>query len=153
MSAKFNEFPSLPFQDIKEKPKRQGRMDAHGWTTWKQYTPHKHSLRVGIKMAKFKTLLFCQEVFSWHQTSSCKCSMCLHCVYKVSGCFSKSCGTSWISRICATCTYAPLRITKGSNSNRIGPSPHIFIINIHLIDINAYAKFDEFPSLPSQDIK
>ena len=46
------------------------------------------------KMAKFKTLSFCQRVFLWHQTSSCKCPMCLHCVYKVSGCFSKSCGTS-----------------------------------------------------------
>ena len=27
MSAKFDEFPSLPFQDIKEKPKCHGRMD------------------------------------------------------------------------------------------------------------------------------
>ena len=29
MSAKFDEFPSSPFQDIKEKPKRHGRTDAH----------------------------------------------------------------------------------------------------------------------------
>ena len=71
------------------------------------------------QMAKFKTLSFCQKVFLWHQTSSCKFPMCLHCVYKVSGCFSKSCGTSWIPRICTT--YATLRITKGNNSNRIGP--------------------------------
>ena len=28
MSAKFDEFPSLPFQDIKEKPKRHGQMDG-----------------------------------------------------------------------------------------------------------------------------
>ena len=28
MSAKFDAFPSLPFQDIKEKPKRHGRMDG-----------------------------------------------------------------------------------------------------------------------------
>ena len=27
MSAKFDEFPSLPFQDIKEKPKRHGQTD------------------------------------------------------------------------------------------------------------------------------
>ena len=46
-----------------------------------------------VKMAKFKTLSFCQKVFLWHQTSSCKCPMCLHCVFKVSGCFSISCGT------------------------------------------------------------
>ena len=37
MSAKFDEFPSLPFQDIKEKPKRHGRKDGR---MWKQYTPH-----------------------------------------------------------------------------------------------------------------
>ena len=28
MSAKLDEFPSLPFQDIKEKPKRHGRTDG-----------------------------------------------------------------------------------------------------------------------------
>ena len=28
MSAKFDEFPSLPFQDIKEKPKRHRRTDG-----------------------------------------------------------------------------------------------------------------------------
>ena len=75
-------------------------------------------------MAKLKKLSFCQKVFLWHQTSSCKYSMCPHCVYKVSGCFSKSCGTSWIPHIYII--YAPSRITKGNNSNRIGPSPLIF---------------------------
>ena len=29
MSAKYDEFPSLPFQDIKENPKRHGRTDGH----------------------------------------------------------------------------------------------------------------------------
>ena len=48
-------------------------------------------------------------------TSRSKCPMCLHCVYKVSGCFSKSCRTSWIPRIRTTYMYAPLRITKGNN--------------------------------------
>ena len=28
MSAKFDEFPSLPFQNIKENPKRHGQMDG-----------------------------------------------------------------------------------------------------------------------------
>ena len=42
VSLMFYEIPSLPFQDI-EKPKRRKRTD--GRTTWKQYTPHKHSLR------------------------------------------------------------------------------------------------------------
>ena len=71
-------------------------------------------LKSSVKMAKFKMLSFCQKVFLWHQTSSCKCSMCLHCVYKVSGCFTLSCGLSWIPHICTT--YAPFRITEGNNT-------------------------------------
>ena len=46
------------------------------------------------KMAKFKTVSFCQKVPLWHQTSSCKCSVCLHCARKVSDGISKSSGTS-----------------------------------------------------------
>ena len=45
-------------------------------------------------------LSFSQKVFLWHQTSSCKCSMCLHCLCKVSDGFSKSSGTSWFPRAC-----------------------------------------------------
>ena len=86
------------------------------YTIWALTKP---LLKSSVKMAKFKTLSFCQKVFLWHQTSSCKCAMCRHCVYKVTGCFGKSCGTSWIPRICTT--YGTLRITKGNNSNRIGP--------------------------------
>ena len=37
----------------------------------------------------------------------------------------------------------PLRITKGNNSVRIGPSPLSFIINICQINMNVLAKFDE----------
>ena len=40
------------------------------------------------KIAQFKMLSFCQKLILWHQTSSCKCSMCLHCVCKVSDGFS-----------------------------------------------------------------
>ena len=35
-----------------------------------------------------------------HQTSSCKCSMCLHCACKVLDGFSKSSGTSWFPCAC-----------------------------------------------------
>ena len=50
MSAKFDEFPSLPFQDIKEKPRRHGRTDGHtdGKTDGQRENsihPNKHSLR------------------------------------------------------------------------------------------------------------
>ena len=54
--------------------------------------------------------------------------------------------------------YAPsmheqnaLRITKGNNSHRTGPS--YSNTNVHLVNINVLAKFVEFPSLPVQDIK
>ena len=53
MSAKFDDFPSLPFQDIKEKPKRHGWMDGctDGKTDGRENSipPRKHSLRGGIK--------------------------------------------------------------------------------------------------------
>ena len=46
------------------------------------------------KRAKFTKLSFCQKLFFLHKTSSCKCSMCLYYVGKVSDGFSKSSGTS-----------------------------------------------------------
>ena len=46
------------------------------------------------KIAKFKMLSFCQKLFSLYQISSCKCSVCLHCVCKVSDANSKSSGKS-----------------------------------------------------------
>ena len=33
------------------------------------------------------------------------------------------------------------------------PSPYFSIINVHLVDINVFAKFYEIPSLSFQDIK
>ena len=56
--------------------------------------------------------------------------------------------------------YAPsmhkqnaLRITKGNNLTELAPSPYFSIINVHLVNINVFAKFDEIPSLPVQIIK
>ena len=46
------------------------------------------------KMAKFTKLSFSQKLIFWHKTSSCKCSMCLYYVGKVSDSFSKSSGIS-----------------------------------------------------------
>ena len=43
------------------------------------------------------------------------------------------------------------RITKRNNSNRIGP--YFSVINVHLVDINVFAKVYEIPSLPFQDIE
>ena len=35
----------------------------------------------------------------------------------------------------------------------LAPSPYFYIINVHLVDINVFAKFDEIPLLPIQVIK
>ena len=35
----------------------------------------------------------------------------------------------------------------------LAPSPYFSIINVHLVDINVFAKSDEIPSLPVQVIK
>ena len=47
----------------------------------------------------------------------------------------------------------PLRITKGNNSNNIGPFPLIFISSICHILMNVFAKFDEILLMILQDIK
>ena len=47
-----------------------------------------------MAIIKFTKLSFCQKKIFWHQTSACKCSMCLQYVGKVSDGFSKNSGTS-----------------------------------------------------------
>ena len=49
--------------------------------------------------------------------------------------------------------HKPLRITKGNNSHRNGPSSLIFSIIICPVDMNVYARFDEIPSITLKDIK
>ena len=47
----------------------------------------------------------------------------------------------------------PFRITKGHNSYRIGPLPLHFIMNMCLVYMNVFARFDEIHSRTLQDIK
>ena len=47
----------------------------------------------------------------------------------------------------------PLRITKGNNSYRNGPSSLLFIVIICPVDMSVYARFDEIPSFTLTDIK
>ena len=47
----------------------------------------------------------------------------------------------------------PLRITKGNNCNRIGPCPYSFIMNICLVYMDVFARFDEIHSMTRQDFK
>ena len=49
------------------------------------------------KLSKFSQLSLCQKLFVQNQTPSCICSMCLHCIGKVSNCSIKSCGRSCLA--------------------------------------------------------
>ena len=49
--------------------------------------------------------------------------------------------------------HKPLRITKGNNYHRNGPSSLLFIIIICPVDMNVYARFGEIPSITLKDIK
>ena len=60
----------------------------------------KNKTRKQEKMAKFTMLSFSQKLIFWYKTSSCKCSMCLYYVGKVSDSFSQNSGTSWFPRAC-----------------------------------------------------
>ena len=80
----------------------------------------------------FTNLSFCQKLIFWHKTSSCKCSMCLYYVGKVSNSFSKSPGTGWFLRACTTWALTkPLLRSKvlknGSVQNTVILSKSIFM--------------------------
>ena len=49
--------------------------------------------------------------------------------------------------------HKPLRITKGNNSYRNGPSSLFFIIIICPVDMNVNARFDEISSITLKDIR
>ena len=59
--------------------------------------PSMHIYKSPIReiLSKFSQLSFCQKLFFLNQTPTCICSMCLHCIGKVSNCSIKSCGRSW----------------------------------------------------------
>ena len=48
------------------------------------------SMHIREKLSKFSQLSFCQKLFFLNQTPSCICSMCLHCIGKVSNCSIKA---------------------------------------------------------------
>ena len=72
--------------------------------------------------------------------------MCLWCAGKVSDYFSKSCGMSSFPHICIF--YVPIKsiyyeIRRAITLIELDPSPYFSIINVHLVDIKVFAKFDE----------
>ena len=102
--ARFDENPAMTLRVIKEKKVSDGRTDnvktvyppqtkfAVG-ITMKAPSMHIQSL-IREKLSQFSQLSFCQKLFFLNQTPSCICSMCLHCIGKVSNCSIKSCGRS-----------------------------------------------------------
>ena len=68
---------------------------------WKEFIgPWRHHLCIYKSpireiLSMFSLLSFCQKLFFLNQTPSCICSMCLHCIGKVSNCSITSCGRSW----------------------------------------------------------
>ena len=92
-------------------------------------------------MAKFTKLSFCQKLIFWHKTSSCKCSMCLYYVGKVSDSFSKSSDTSWFP--CACTIWALTKpLLRSKVTGEIWPE---FELVWDFILILFICKFDEDP--------
>ena len=69
-----------------------------------------------------KSIFTASNVFMQIFNVSTSCT-CMQSTF-VSECFSKSCSTSWSPHIYTI--FAPLRITKVNNANRISPKPLIF---------------------------
>ena len=42
------------------------------------------------------------------------------------------------------------KLQRAITLTELAASPYFSIINVHLVDINVFAKFDEIPSLPVQ---
>ena len=66
------------------------RWSAHEGTIY-AYT----KARLGENCLSSHSCHFVEYQFFLNQTPSCICSMCLHCISKVSNCWIKSCGRSW----------------------------------------------------------
>ena len=49
------------------------------------------------KIVEVLTAVILSKLFFLNQTPSCICSMCLHCIGKVSNCTIKSCGRTWLA--------------------------------------------------------
>ena len=102
--AKFDESPSLPVQDIKEKPKWRGQRITKGNNS-------KRIVDINV-FAKFdENLSLPVQVIK--EKPKCR----------------------------------RLSITKGITLNELVPRSYFSIINVHLVDINVFAKFYEIPAV------
>ena len=105
------------------------------------------------KVAKFTKLSFCQRILFLNETASCKMFNMSILRKQSIRLFQQKLWYEMISPYALYIHKNPIRITKGNNSIRIGPIALIFfIINVHLVDINVFAKFDEIPPVLVQDM-
>ena len=106
-------------------------------TTWATKTYMKRQ-RVRNN-AKIKKLPFCQELIFRLHIFLCKCSMCLHCVYKVSDDNSKSYCTNWIPYACtiwATKAYMKPQRVRNNSKIKMLPFCQELILGIKLLYAN-----------------
>ena len=95
---------------------------AHEVTIYALIGPWRHHLCIYKhliikKLSKLSLLSFCQKLFFLNQTPSCICSMCLHCIGKVSNCSIKSCGRRWSAH--EVTIYAYTKALLGKNCLKI----------------------------------
>ena len=80
--------------------------------------------------------------------------MCLYCVGKVSDCFINAVvRVDWHACALSMHKQNPLSITRAITLIELDPNSYFFIINVYLEDINVFARSDEIPSLPVENMK
>ena len=140
MFTKFDEIPTLPVQVIKEKSKCLTELAPSSY--FSIINVHLVDINMFVKFFEIPPLPF-QDI----EIPMCSQNLMifLHCLFKEK---PKRCGLRITKGNNSTSPYFAI-ITKGNNST----SPYFAIINVHLVDINVFAKFYEIPSLPFQDIE
>ena len=74
--------------------------------------------------------------------------MCLYCVSKVSDCFKKAVVEADFPADALYIKKLQKELQRTLNLTELAKSPFYSNTNVHLVDINVFAKFDEIPSLP-----
>ena len=78
---------------------------------------------------KFSQLSFCQKLFFLNQTPSWICSMCLHCIGKVSNCSIKSCGRSWSAHVGPIYAYTKALLGRNCKFSQLSFYQKLFFLN------------------------
>ena len=84
---------------------------------------------LGKIFLKFSQLSFCQKLFFLNQTPSWICSMCLHCIGKVSNCSIKSCGRSWSAHEGPIYAYTKALLGRNCKLSQLSFYQKLFFLN------------------------